>query len=233
MNDDARDIIQAIDSDDLEAASKLFPYVRQALTAYQWVKRKRMSLFLRTLAKSEEKLDDRQKETFKRIISSEGGKELLAEYADSVIRTSSQTSIAALAILYGDVENEKYPAAFKSVAAIALEGISETAIDLFLALTQGQRVSRLVDDEGPYKIYFCSDHLLSFFPHLSHLRGQPEETVIIVNELIRRNLLLPDRPQARIAGDDFSIPYGLSETSQQFEKLLNSARGHIATSDKD
>ena len=229
MDNEIRDIIQNIDPDDLEGLSKLVPYVKQAISAYQWVKQKRMTLFLKTLAKSEENLTEYQKEKLQKILSSEDGKELLAEYADSVIRTSSRTGIAALAILYGDVDDKKFRGAFKSLAALSLEGISEEAVDLFLALSEGQRFSKLVDDKGPYKIYFCDNHFLSYFPDLNYLLNQPAEIVAITNDLIRRRLLVPDHAYSRIGGGEVSIPFGLSETSILFQKLLKLAREFTST----
>ena len=66
------------------------------------------------------------------LINSTAGVEVLADYIDKVVRTSSKTASAALAILYADVDDKSYSPEFKLSAAIALEGISEEAIDSFL-----------------------------------------------------------------------------------------------------
>jgi len=208
---------------------KLLPYAKHAIAVYKLVRLKRMELFLRSLDKVAERMTPEQRKQLEKILNSEMGQHILAEYVDSLIRTSSQTAIVAFAFLYADVENSQYSLIFKQQAALSLSGISEELVALFLALS-GNLQDLKKDDQGPFPVYFCGEKFIrdSNDATLQAHFGIPDALTAAIYELIQRRLLIPDYASSRFGGAEWHVPFGFSKSSEQFAKLLLRARRILA-----
>ena len=198
----------------------LTPAVKALLGAVSWVHRKRAKDFLRSLKRAADDLPPEKRDAFQRFLKSRAGVEILSEYAESVIRTASETAVAAMALMCSDAENEIYPPEFKRAAATALRGISEREVDVFIALS-GVSVKQ---PEPPYPIAIADDELVSQFPELADVLAQAETRVAIVRDLIARGLLLPDFASARWGGGGVGVPFGIGEWASKYRELFIRAR---------
>jgi len=199
------------------------PYVRSAVGAYKWFRLQRFKHFLNSLGKSVEALPDAKKNQFRAIITSEAGGEILSEFVDSVLRTSSQTAISALALLYADAGGERYSASFRLSACIALEGLSDQEVDAFVALCNPELA--ITAKNPPYPVVIASDGLLPKLPpSVQALLSPPQARVAIINALMRRGMFLPDFAAGRLGDGGVGVGFGLSETSYQYRDLLIRAR---------
>lgn len=91
--------------DEFDEIGKLVPYAKHALTVYKFIRKERFILFLKSINAAEEQLGEKERERFAKYVNSNLGKDLLSEYVETVLRTSSLTAIAALRILYADVRD--------------------------------------------------------------------------------------------------------------------------------
>jgi len=224
-NEDIQDLTDGV-SDLAEYA----PYIKYVVGAYKWYRTWRAKSFIRTLGKVAGNFSDEQRKNFERVIKSDEGSELLAQYIDTVIRTSSKTAIAALALLYADIDNKEYSPQFKLTAALALEGISETLVGIFLELSLIQESAPLESSSVPYQIVFLNDNLVAKLPESGHILSAPESRVAIVKDLIHRGLLLPDYSKGRIGGGGVCVVFGISGTTRKLREMLRRARNLLPES---
>jgi hypothetical protein len=209
--------------------AKIVPYGKQLIKAYRWTKTHRIKRFLRSLDLATEEITEKRKRKFNKYIESEEGKELLSEYTDTVLRTSSKTATAALAILYADVDDEEYTKEFKVSACLGLMGITETLIDIFAELINVSMQSPPISD-GPYSVYSFKPPVLTLNPVLRRLISNPGMGINAIQDLIGRGLLLPDHIATRIVGEGWQCYYGVSQETFRFYKLLQRAQGYIEQS---
>ena len=211
--------------------AKIFPYSKHVVAAYRWARTARIKRFLHSLSSVIDELSEEQRRKFDKIINSEAGGELLAEYSDAVLRTSSKTAIAALAILYADVDDKKYVQDFKVAACLVFQGITENSVEAFLELSRVSEVAEPINGKGPYPMFSADDSLLEKLPNLRKLHRNAEELIISTNELIRRGLLLPEHFIGRYGGT--TCPFGVSDITHRFRELLILAKKYAARQAKD
>jgi len=234
VNEIKKSIIALVDND--IKALEVIPYLKDAFSLIKWVKCKRLERFLRTLSKAGENFDAKKRQKFKKVIESEKGIEILADYADTVLRTSSKIGISALALLYSDFESERYSEAFKAKACLALHGISDDLIAVFLAVASLPEIEppetgfKFCRNDGPYPVYFLERELEAELRRVESKVYDYENLIASVNELIRRGLLLPDYAVGRFGGPP--MPFGLGETTHIFKKLLSSAKKYTIALDQ-
>ena len=201
------------------------PYVKPVLGAVIWFRRKRVKDFLRSLKRADDDLPPEKRDTFQRLLKSRAGAAIVSEYVESVIRTASETAVAAMALMYSDAENEIYSPEFKLAAATALRGISEREVDVFIALSGVVEFRTSVKQpEPPYPIAIADDELVSQFPELADVLAPAETRVAIVRDLIARGLLLPDFASARWGGGGADVPFGIGEWASKYRELFIRAR---------
>jgi hypothetical protein len=204
------------------------PYVKAVLGAVSWFRRKRAKAFLRSLKDAADGLPPDKREALDKVMRSKAGAAILSEYAESVIRTSSETAIAAMALLYSDSENEIYSPQFKLAAAISLRGISEREVDVFLALSGVKEfITAKNQPELPYPVAIANDGLVTNFPGLADVLGPAESRVAIVHDLIGRGLLLPDFASSRYGDGGVGVTFGIGAWSHTYRELLTRARSVI------
>ena len=212
--------------------AEYLPYVKGILGAVGWFRRKRAKLFLKSLKRAADELTPQKKKAFERLLRSTAGAAVLSEYAESVIRTASKSAIAAMALLYSDVENELYSLDFKLSAALALQGISERQVDVFLALSSVEDfITPDNQPELPYPVAIANDELASSFPELAGVLEPPESRVALVRDLIARGLFLPDFASARYGEGGVGVTFGLGDSTLKYQELLLRARALMPDED--
>ena len=207
--------------DEIKELKELVPYAKNIVSAYKWAKKKRIVYFLRTLNQEISEWNFEQKEKFEKHILSGAGSELLSEYSDTVLRTSSRIGISSLALLYSDVSNDIYDSSFKRTACYAIEGINDISIEMFLLLMS---LPIKHQDEKPYIIHFLKEEDIKNSNELNNLIGNPDNIFALVNGLIRRGILLPDHTSGRLSGRTWSCIYGSGGITHQFIKLFLRAK---------
>ena len=223
------DWIEALDIEDVASEvtdiAEFAPYVKYVVGAYKWYRTWRAKRFLRALRTAADEMPEAKKKALDRLLKSNEGGEILAQYVDSVLRTSSKTAIVALALLYADADHETYPREFKLAAALALEGISEQEVDAFLDLSQvTDFIPARNQPNPPYPVAVANDKLIDSFPNTAEFLRPPATRVAVVNDLINRGLLLPDFASARYSDGGVGPTYGVSDATRKFAGLLNAAR---------
>lgn len=220
-----------MDIDEIEKAIKAFgdgiddlaepiPYVKQVMKAYKWAKRKRISIFLQSLNHATGEFPEKDRNKFEKYINSDTGQELLAEYSDTVIRTSSTIANAALGILYSDFTDSIYPANIKRIVCYALQGATDYLLEVFLVLCQIEPT----ETNGPYPVSFLEQTEFERNTELSQTIGSAEDSFACVNDLIKRSLFLPDHTASRLLPPHWVLYFGNTEISQEISKLLRKAK---------
>lgn len=201
----------------IQECNKVIPYVKHAFEAYKYIRGKRMlRFFISAIPSSMSEID---KEKFKGYIESKTGKEMLLEYSDSVLQTSSEIAIAALGLLYGDT-GKKYDNEFKRIACFSLKGATDDLIEAFMILSSIEK-----NEKSPYPIVTLSQNVFEASPNLKSVLRTPEDVFAYVHELIRRGLFLPDPTPNRgaIAGTWF-ICFGCTNISDKLRDLIFQAK---------
>lgn len=219
---DTESLIKYVDElpDDFDELAKLIPYLKVTWKAYKFVQQKRIVLFLKAMNETSGGANSKDKEKFSKYINSNLGKELLSEYADTAIRTSSIVAIAALGILYGDMDDSRYPAGFKRLACFALQGSTDHLVEAFVTLVDLPPSSTV----GPYPIHSLSQDTLESSQELERIIGNAEDAFAYVNDMIRRGLFLPDYAPSRSAGGGWFINFGCTEISHNLRDLVLKAK---------
>ncbi|HLF37376.1 MAG TPA: hypothetical protein VI520_05525 [Anaerolineales bacterium] len=213
-------------ADEAGELAEVAPYLKYVVGAYRWYRSFRARQFLRSLSSATQSFTSEQRQKFEQVIKSDIGSELLADYAEKVLRTSSRTAIAALALLYADVDDVTYSREFKRATMIALEGISEDRIDAFVELSQ---VDEFIPDKNlpnvPYPVAVANDKLIAALsPEARELLESPELRITIISDLIRRGLLMPDFASARLGDGGVGMTFGITQQTARLRSVILHAR---------
>lgn len=167
------DLIKYLDEipEDYEEFFKVIPYAKQAVSAYNWYRKRRISLFLKSIDFSTKPLPQAEKDKFDKYVNSKIGRELLAEYSDTVLRTSSEVAIAALGILYADTENEIHNLEFKRISCRALEGATDILLEGFIFLCELDPKP----EKGPYPLRLLTQEFIESDPQAKEIIGSAED----------------------------------------------------------
>lgn len=209
------------------------PYAEQVLFAVRWARIRRIRAFLRGLNGSVSTLSEEKKRTFDHFVRSELGRELLADYADAAIRSRSETAVAALAILFGDADNERFAQAFRAAAARALDGVDERTVSAFLLIMENVKGLPRIPDET-YPTIALRDSVLESSASLAQWSKDGPEWVVAVQDLVSRGLLLPDVQSGMRFGDEsqtWCAYFVVGKGSEDYVRLLIEARALVGASD--
>ena len=211
---------------DFEDLAKIMPYVKYIIGGWKFIKNLRAKVFLKSLGKIIGDQSEEEKEKFRKILQSKEGIEILTEYFDDIMRTSSETAIAALAILYSETDNPDYPREFKLATSMALTGITEISISIFIELSKTKKfIPGEIGEEVPYPIVVVDkDFLSTLTPETTHFLADPTSRIAFVNDLKQRGLFMPDYASARWGSEGPDITFGISETTIKISNLLERAR---------
>jgi hypothetical protein len=173
-------------------------------------------LFLKSIDFSTKPLFQAEKDKFDKYVNSKIGRELLAEYSDTVLRTSSEVAIVALGILYANTESEFYNFEFKRIACRAMEGETDILLEGFIFLCELDPKP----EKGPYLLHLLTQEFIESNPQAKEIIGSAEDAFALVDHLIRKGMLLPDHVSSRIGGDKWFINYGVTDISIKIKDLI-------------
>ncbi|NRB41625.1 MAG: hypothetical protein HRU20_24670 [Pseudomonadales bacterium] len=165
-------------------------------------------------------LDEQEK--LNNYINSDFGQDILSDYIDSIIKTSSKRARMAIALLFcqdiefnfneTETETETETRTFIS----AMNGMTNDLLDFFLEVSTLETKS-----EGyPYPRAGIHNKIYEIFS----TKGWDEEAVFVnITELIQLKILLPD-PQAHTGslsdGSGWAIWFGITRTTNKIASLL-------------
>jgi hypothetical protein len=221
--------LENLDISDLVSATpelaEYVPYIRSIFGAVKWVRNQRARHFLRSLKRVDESLPEDKRKRLHDRLKDPAAAEILADYADTVLRTASPTATAALALLYADADDEAFSPEFKQVAILALQGIRESQVDAFLDLAAvDQFITSKNQPELLYPVAIANDKLVSGLKKASTFLSPPEVRVAVIDDLIQRGLLLPDFASARLGDGGVGKTYGIGTITRQFLDLMTKAK---------
>jgi len=207
----------------------LLPYVKVIAKAYRWIRKKRIIQFLKTLDRVSS-FDESFQKRFQEYVLSRTGQELLADYADAVLLTNSKISQSAFALLFADIDCSQYKASFKQMACYSLRGCSDLHAEFFLQLMELPLNERC---EVPYATRFIKPNVLEEYTSLQSILTTVDEAIVLVNDLIRRGMLMPDHAGARLTNGngDWSIVFGVTSTTVMYFELLKKAKAICGSGD--
>lgn len=206
----------------------------QLLAIAVGTKKARLDVFLRALGETKATLGREERERLDELLQDDAGQQLLTDYAEAVVRTSSRIANYALGLLYGSPSESAYSASFRRNACESLVGISDdlivTYLDLLLYATgrlsgsntaQGvhQVAGGAVDRMGPFVIVLLEGN------QTADSLGRSLESLIVAQRyLIGRGLLLPDWAASGRYGGSPAVAFGIGDETRQYEHLLRRAR---------
>lgn len=222
------DAIQAIGTD-----LEVLPYFGPLKAAHRSRTKLRLHHFLNSIGRGEADTSPEGRARLAEELRSDAGQEMLADFADTVVRTGSRIAVAALGLLYARRDWREIDDRFRRQACEALDGISDDLVRLYLALLTdvdailgkgrsgtpgvhplGQGVA--IDDSGPYPVLIVNR------PELRERTGIEDTAAVAgVSFLIRRGLLLPDWASARMSN---GLAFGIGSETRQFQQLLGEAQ---------
>jgi len=211
--------IDSIAIDEKEFFEKI-PYAKETLAVWVMYRKRRIGIFLKSIDKASGTMSGKDKEQFNDYISSPFGRELLMEYSDSVLSTSSLIAISALGIIYADINNEIYTDDFKRITCRSLQGVTDGLIEAFILLCD----LKLKTEKGPYPLCKLDEDEFESSESLKDRIETSEDAFACIAELIRRGMFLPDHIPSRIAGGKWFINFGVTKTSLEIKKLLLRAK---------
>jgi hypothetical protein len=201
---------------------------KQVFAAVNWVRVKRMKTFLKALQDDESQLSQSDRARFEAYVNSDMGRDFLADYADTILRTRSERAIAALAILFSDYKHSTYTQEFKAAAALALDGISERVIDAFLLLMAHRSELNVIGDT-PYRLYSLSGDDDPMPAGLAAWSRDGEEWVVAIDDLVARHILRGD-PNTGMRTASLAAwwcKFGVGTSTEQFATLLTRAHDDL------
>lgn len=187
--------------------------------AYEARQRKRLEDFLECIDLRHEVMSVEDQQELNKKINSKEGQELLAEYADTITKTSSQRAAMAIALLYCQDSDFPFEESEQVTFVSAMSGLSDDFIDFFIKATE----LPLQEGDTPYPRAGIHNQNLADF---SKGRWDEEAVFVYVNALTRVRLLLPDpKTYGAVAGSDkgWAVWFGVTNRSKKYAALLRKA----------
>lgn len=204
----------------LKLKNVLFPILKNT---YQSRKIKRAELFFQYVDLRYDVMSIEEKKEFQIYVNSELGKDILANFADSITQTSSQIAVMALALLYCRDSDFDYSESEIYRFVSAMNGITDDLLNFYLEIV------KLNSDE--YMPYNRSEiHNQNAHQILSE-EWDVETLSIYINDLTRRYLILPD-PKTSAFGyagnaNDWSFGFGVTDRVLKMASLVRKAKNMI------
>ena len=231
LEQEIRDIVRTVTDtiEDYGDELKLIPYIKQGVALLTKVRLWRIRVFFRSLDGEREVMSEKEKQRFKKIIESEAGQELLADFVDTVTRTSSRLACAALALLYASNDTDRNSATFKLRACRALDGASDEMVNFLLALRSVRDLQPEKPEDRIHR-HYLNDTIVAQVEPIARLNLSDGAVVGYLSDLIRRGILLPD-PKTAILGmtdkDEWQIVFSAADDTWCFVELLERARDRL------
>ena len=190
---------------------------------YRNRQKQRIREFLEYIDLRYESMTPEEQEKLNQHINSEFGQDILADYIDSILKTSSKRARMAVALLFcRDIDfnfNETETRTFVS----AMNGMTDDLLDFFLEVS----ILETKKEDFPYPRAGIHDKIFERFS----LKGWDEEAIFVnVTELIQLKILLPDpmtHSNSFGSGTGWAIWFGLTRTSTKIASLVRKAEALI------
>lgn len=215
LRDELIDLVQ----DAVPVVGDVVRTVRQAGELVELHQKARLREFIRTTDWHAQAFSEEQKEQAKAVLESEQGGELLYNYARRIFETHSRTVRAAMAILFGDELIGRYPHVFHRLAIRALTGLTESEVDLFLALADAVE-PRENSDLGDLELSYA------LVVELSSECGIPNQMSFgVIDGFMNKGMIPRGNFHENFSqAGDFYTDLVWGETSTRFELLLRRAK---------
>jgi len=207
-----------------DVVSDEIPYFNTAKKAYNFAQMKRISRFLKSINYAVSLLTEQDKGKFEKYINSEVGYDFLAEYSDSVLKTSSKIAISALGILFADSDNLYYSEQFKRIACYMLQGTTDDLIEVFLIMSNLPTTRK----GRPYWLCELDGNSYEQNDELRAATRSAEDLFAYISEFTRRGMFLPDHTPSRLSGGTWFVVFGITEITTQIRDLLIKAQKLIS-----
>lgn len=194
----------------LDVAEVSIPYWKEAVGAFGTIRKHRVHRFLATLNTLERGFAEQDKGAIKKHIESGPGQELLSDFVQSATSARSERHSFVLAFAYAERARGKMTEEQARYICASLDGLDETDLDRFLLLCDRPN-SGESDHEYPnypYRVEILSKEVLSGDKELAAAFSE-ESLIGFVNNMIRRNLFLPDYTFDRGTPGHWTSIYGL------------------------
>jgi hypothetical protein len=234
---------------DLERFGKLAEVVKREMSELPWfdklaaghqaTKKFRLHFLLRSIEFRQRRLGPDERLNFERWIESDAGQELIADFAETAVRTSSRIAIAALGILYAHRDDGRFTPQFQRLACEALDGISDDLVTEFLDI-MAFCDQLLASSEYPESKGQVETNLGRYSRALPYLHVWPsedrvakasnrsvEQLVVSTRALTNRGLILPIARTGGYGGDPI-LTVGISDDTRRFQALLAEAKELLA-----
>ena len=193
-------------------------------SAYRYRQQQRVDDFLKGIDLCYETMSLDSQRKLNENIESEIGKDILADFADAILQTSSCRVRMALAILYCEDHEFQMSDIELKIFIGAMTGITDDLIEFFLMATELECQT----DHYPYPRSAINSK--NFTPFVK--KGWDEETIFVyVHDLIRRRLLLPDssnyQSQAS-SGEGWAVWFGITDKTRSMANLLVKAESLLS-----
>ncbi|MGY8871564.1 MAG: hypothetical protein ACKVJE_14090, partial [Pseudomonadales bacterium] len=187
--------------------------------ALKTIQKNRVSTFLKCVDLRYDVMSIAEQSQLNEYITSDSGQEILADFSGSIMKTSSQRALMALAILYCKDPDFEFDEIQKRVFVSAMNGMTDDLLNFFI------EASKLETQQGNFpfpRAGIYSKNIDDF-----KIKGWNEEAVFInINELIGLRLLLPD-PQAfsaeAVIHSGWTVFFGITDTSRKIASLIQKA----------
>lgn len=234
MDDKLARLADAVDKavenvDDYADLAKVVPIVKSVMTAHKFVRGRRLRSFFNALDAGTKRLSPEERARFEDYLRSDSGAEFLADYADRVMRSQSQTVAVAFAILCSDPDHFRFPLDFKVTALRALEGLDDVSIDGLLALFANRQRLDDVPSEA-YAVHSISSETIATAHHLQKWSPDGKRWVSLLNDFLTRGILVPDSSSGMRLSDEnatWTVRFAFTTNSDLFAELLETARGYV------
>lgn len=196
------------------------PWANKLVKAFRAGQFFRAERFIRGLDAIEKNGTAKDKQKLEEVLESKYGQQVLNEYLDTVLSSSSPTATYTLALFYADIDNQDFSEKTKRLICEGLRGIPEDLVEFFLAVYEHYHGKPTMDKE-PYSVHFL---------RLSQLYSSPlklssfQELSIQAHALIRRGIFLPDYASGRLGGGERSVTIGIGELTCEFYRALKNGR---------
>ncbi len=219
MSDIKKLLIETVKENGIDIASDTLKVVSTVANIYGKVKRTRIKMFLNCIISFVNELTAEDKELFIEYVNSDEGRQLLTDFIDSALRVSNTIPMSALALLFADYNSMEYGLNAKYHGIRVLPKMNNKDAILYSKLISGSSIYENAlteidsDETVPYDTYITS------LP----VNVQTKKLFIDIKKLQSEGIILDDPFNARMAGEELTIVYGLSDKMYRLGRVISIA----------
>ncbi|MEZ8719932.1 hypothetical protein AB6D66_02560 [Vibrio pomeroyi] len=189
-----------------KGAIRVFGYLKEA---YNKSRKRKIDTFMTYVDARYEIMTPSERDELVRCLDSNEGQDLLSDYVNNALNTSSKTVVMAYALLYCNDPDFNFSTQDKRSIVSALQGINDELVLLFIELS---KLNPTHENEAFKRVLITSQA----GEEIQH----GENLYVDIAELIRRGLLFSDPKPATFNSSEWSIAFGISPIAIQCVRLL-------------